>query len=837
MRIAATASLQVVLDDWELADAGASNTRSVMADAITVSGPISGTDKTLSFETGKFAAQADGAATARIGDTIILVTATAARKVREGTDFFPLTVDIEERMYAAGKIPGSFFRREGRATDAAILIDRLIDRPLRPSFPEGFRNEVHIVGTTFGADQENPHDVIAINGASAALMLSGIPFDGPIGAVRLAYTTEGTWLAHPTYQEGDESTFELVVAGRALTEEADSDVAIMMVEAGGTEKAWEFYEAGAPKVTEQVIAEGLEAAKTWIRESVLLQRELVAKAGGRKETMAFELFVDYSDDVFAAVSTAGAERIATANAVEGKAERNAALDAVSAELIEELGEEFAEREREVKAAIRSLTKKIVRKRIVEEGIRIDGRGPTDIRPLSAEVGLIPTAHGSGLFQRGDTQVLNFTTLGMPRMNQLLDTIGIDDTTRYRHHYNFPPFSTGETGFMRGPKRREIGHGMLAERALLPVIPQEDEFPYTLRLVSEVLSSNGSTSMASVCGSSLSLMDAGVPIKAPVAGIAMGLVYAEGKYTTLTDILGAEDAFGDMDFKVAGTSEFVTALQLDTKIDGLPADVLGRALTQARDARMIILDVMRGAIAAPREEVGPHVPKIISFEIPLDKIGEVIGPKGKVINTMQQETGADIAVDDDGTVGTVTIGAKERSAVDEARRRIELILDPPTAEVGKVYPGKVVNITKFGAFVNILPGRDGLIHISRLGQGKRVERVEDVVELGQELQVKVDDIDPQGKVSLSLVGGETSGSFEGPSGDAETRPSAESSASSSNGGSGAVKRASFEEEFDAEAAATYGDLGPSEASSAPAGSGGRRESGRDSGPRRRPRGNR
>ncbi len=806
----------MVLDDWELVRSGASILRSVMADAITVTGPVSGTDKSLSFETGKLAGQADGAVVARIGETIVLVTATAARSVREGTDFFPLTVDVEERMYAAGKIPGSFFRREGRATDQAILIDRLIDRPLRPSFPDGFRNEIHIVGTVFGADQENPHDVVAINGASAALMISGIPFDGPVGAVRVAYTTDGSWLPHPTYQEGDASTFELVVAGRALSEAPDAEIAIMMVEAGGTEKAWHYYSAGAPKVTEEVIAAGLEASKTWIRESIELQRELVAKVGP-VEPVPFELFVDYGEDVLERVVANGTERIEKANAISGKSERASALDEAAGEIMAELAEELEGREREVKAAVRALTKKIVRRRIVEEGLRIDGRGPTDIRPLSAEVGLIPTAHGTGLFQRGDTQVLNFATLGMPRMNQLLDTIGVDETKRYMHHYNFPPFSTGETGFMRGPKRREIGHGMLAERALLPVIPGEEEFPYTIRLVSEVLSSNGSTSMASVCGSTLSLMDAGVPIKAPVAGIAMGLVYAEGKYTTLTDILGAEDAFGDMDFKVAGTAEFVTALQLDTKIDGLPAEVLARALTQAREARLKILEVMRGAIAEPREEVGAHVPKIVSFEIPLDKIGEVIGPKGKVINTMQQETGADIAVDDDGVVGTVTIGAKERTAVDEARRRIELILDPPTAEVGKTYAGKVVNITKFGAFVNILPGRDGLVHISRLGQGKRVDRVEDVVELGQELEVRVDDIDPQGKVSLSLVGSEQ---------DPETAADPEPQA----------RRVSFEDEFDAEVAAAYGDLGPREPlEPRPAGSSG--GSRRESGPRRRPRGTR
>ncbi|HEX6476835.1 MAG TPA: polyribonucleotide nucleotidyltransferase [Acidimicrobiales bacterium] len=721
-----------------------------MPDAISVSAPISGTDRRLSLETGKLAGQADGAVVARLGDTVVLVTATAAKTVREGIDFFPLTVDIEERMYAAGKIPGSFFRREGRATDQAILTGRLIDRPLRPSFPAGFRNEVHVVGTILGADQENPHDVLAINAASAALMVSGIPFDGPIGAVRIAWSQDGRWIPHATYQEGDDSTFELVVAGRALGDEPGSDVAIMMVEAGGTEKAWTYYADGAPKVTEEVIAAGLQSAKTWIRESIELQRRLVAEAGS-KPTIPYESQLDYGDDVWTRVLDVGTKSLTGATSIVGKAERNAALDEAGASIAATLEEELSGREREVKAAVRALTKQLVRRRIVEEGVRIDGRGPSDIRPLSAEVGVLPTAHGSGLFQRGETQVLNVTTLGMPRMNQLLDTIGTEESKRYMHHYNFPPYSTGETGFMRGPKRREIGHGLLAERALLPVVPSAEEFPYTLRLVSEVLSSNGSTSMASVCGSTLSLMDAGVPIKAPVAGIAMGLVHVDGRYTTLTDILGAEDAFGDMDFKVAGSADAVTALQLDTKIDGLPADVLAEALQQAHEARLTILGVMADAISQPRASVNEHAPKIVSIEIPLDKIGEVIGPKGKVINAIQQETGADINVDDDGMVGTVTIGAKDGGAVEEARKRLGLILEPPKAELGAVYPGKVVNITKFGAFVNILPGRDGLVHISKLGQGRRVERVEDVVELGQSLEVRVDDIDPQGKISLSLAG--------------------------------------------------------------------------------------
>ncbi len=793
-----------------------------MAEAISVSGPITGADRTLSFETSRLALQADGSVTVRIGDTIVLCTATAARRVREGIDFFPLTVDIEERAYAAGKIPGSFFRREGRATDQAILTDRLIDRPLRPSFPDGFRNEVHVVGTVLGADVINPHDVPAINGCSAALMLSGIPFEGPIGAVRVAYSTDGQWIPHCTYAEGDASTFELVVAGRALSEEPGAEIAIMMVEAGGTEKAWEYYEAGAPKVTETVVAEGLEAAKTWIRESIELQRELVRKAGGKKEIIPFDLFVDYGDDVKARVAAVGESSLAKANLLTDKPERNAALDAVGDEILTALAEEFSGREREVRAAIRSLTKTLVRRRVVEEGVRIDGRGVADIRQVSAEVGVLPTAHGSGLFQRGLTQVLNVTTLGMPRMNQLLDTIGTEEHKRYMHHYNMPPFASGEAYAMRGPRRREIGHGLLAERALLPVVPSEAEWPYTLRLVSDVLSSDGSTSMGSVCGSTLSLMDAGVPIKAPIAGIAMGLIFAEGKYTTLTDISGAEDAFGDMDFKVAGSKDFVTALQLDTKIDGLPADVLAKALHQAYEARLYILTVMLEAIAEPNSEVKGHAPKIVSFEIPLDKIGEVIGPKGKVINTIQQETGADIAVDDDGIAGRVTIGGKESTAVEEARRRIELILDPPVADVGATYEGKVVNITKFGAFVNILPGRDGLLHISRIGGGKRIERVEDVLELGQPVTVIVDDIDPQGKISLSLVGedGLPIGRRESESNGAASAPAAEAASAPATGG---VHRVSFEESFNAELEQQFGNLGPANTGGAP------RE---DRGPRRR-----
>ena len=795
-----------------------------MAEAISVSSPISGTEKTLSFETGRLAQQSQGAVVAKIGDTVVLVTANAESRTRDGIDFFPLTVDIEERAYAAGKIPGSFFRREGRPSDQAILTCRLIDRPLRPSFPDGFRNETQVVGTILGADMENPHDVIAINGASAALMLSGIPFDGPIGAVRLAWGSEGTWIPHPTYQDGDDSTFEIVVAGRRVGE---GDVAIMMVEAGGTEAAWELYQNGTPKVTEEVIADGLQQAKTWISESIDLQLQLVEKAG-KRAPLAFESQLDYSDEVWNKVVEVGTPLYDEATQIVDKTERNAAIDAATSSIADQLFSTFEGQFSEIKAASRSLQKKIIRRRIVEEGRRIDGRGPADLRPVSAEVGIIPTAHGSGLFQRGETQVLNVTTLGMPRMDQLLDTLGIEDRKRYMHHYNMPPYSNGETGRVGSPKRREVGHGLLAERALLPVVPPQDEFPYTLRLVSEVLSSNGSTSMGSVCASSLSLMDAGVPIKAPVAGIAMGLVFAEGKYTTLTDILGAEDAFGDMDFKVAGTAEFVTALQLDTKIDGLPADVLATALQQAKQARLQILEVMNAAIAEPRTEVRETAPKIVSFQIPMDKIGEVIGPKGKVINTMQQETGADITVDDDGQIGTVTIGSKDGEAVTEARRRIELILDPPKAEVGAVYPGRVVNITKFGAFVNILPGRDGLIHISKLGQGKRIDRVEDVVDLGDEIEVRVDDIDPQGKVSLSLASeppaaanGSADEGSRAPREQREPREPREAreprgtrtaTAPEPSGATSAPTgtTASFEAFFEEEVASEFGDLGPAEA---------------------------
>jgi len=774
---------------------------------ISVERQLTGVPSPLRFETGKLALQASGAVVARLGGTTVLVTATGAKHVREGIDFFPLTVDVEERMYAAGKIPGSFFRREGRATDQAILTARLIDRPLRPSFADGFRNEVHVVATVLGADLVNPHDVLAINAASAALMISGMPFEGPIGAVRIALAADGSWIPFPTFQQGDASSFELVVAGRKTSDGAD--IAIMMVEAGGTEATWGAFEAGAAIPTEQAVAEGLVAAKQWIRESIELQEELVERLGERR-SFAWTPVHDYDEDVRARVREIGGIRLAEANAHTEKVVRQEALDAVTEAIVAELAEEFPEREREVRAAIRSVTKEIVRERITTEGVRIDGRDTTTIRPLLIEVGLIPTAHGSGLFQRGETQVLNICTLGMPRMNQQLDTLGVDEEKRYMHHYNMPPFATGEVGFMRGPKRREIGHGLLAERALVPVLPPESEFPYAMRLVSEVLSSNGSTSMASVCGSTLSLMDAGVPIRAAVAGIAMGLIAHNGVYTTLTDILGAEDAFGDMDFKVAGTRDFVTALQLDTKIDGIPSEVLTAALEQARQARLAILEQMLAVIPVPRSEVAETAPRLITLQVPLEKIGEIIGPKGKVINALQQETGADVSIEDDGVVGTVVIGARDIEAAREAERRILLILNPPQAKVGEVYEGKVVGITKFGAFVNILPNKDGLVHISKLGHGKRVERVEDVLEMGQTVKVRVDDIDPGGKLSLSLVD-ETHGGGDAPAAPRqsheprerrEPRREREERRPPKAAPSNAV---SFEDRFESEIAKDLGDL--------------------------------
>ena len=805
-----------------------------MADAISVTGAFSRAEgKDATFETGVFAPLAGGAVTVRMGDTVVLVTATAAKAPREGADFFPLTVDVEERMYAAGRIPGSFFRREARAGEQAILTCRLIDRPLRPTFPDGFRNEVHVVATILGADQSHPYDIAALNAASLALCISPAPFDGPIGAVRLAWSAAGDWVPFPTYEEGAASAFEMVVAGRL----DGDDVAVMMVEAGGTASTWELYSDGVPRVDEDVLAGGLEVAKTSIREMIELQQQMI-DAVGPVDKMEVPLAVGHSDEIGAAVRESAAERIAATQRIADKTERQSAEAALNAEIVAEFTETFGDDPavaKQITSAVRALTKETVRRRIVEEGVRIDGRATDQLRPLMCQVGVVPTAHGSGLFQRGETQVLNFTTLGIGRSDMLIDDLSPTEKKRYFHHYNFPPFSTGETGFMRGPKRREIGHGALAERALFCVVPSFEDWPYTVRTVSEVLASNGSSSMASVCGSTLSLMDAGVPIKAPVAGVAMGLVHAEGAWVTLTDILGAEDAFGDMDFKVAGTTDFITALQLDTKIAGIPASVLTDALRQARTARLDILDVMAETIIEPRPDVRDTAPKVVTFEIPVEKIGEVIGPKGKVINAVQAETGADINVDDDGTVGLVAIASTDRDAVLEAERQIKLILDPPTADVGAGYSGRVVNITKFGAFINILPGRDGLLHISKMGGGRRIDRVEDVLSLGDEIEVVVEDVDPNGKISLVLKSDESSdgaaasgggrrrppsrGPRDGDSDDRSSRrrsdgdrPPVGARRSDHDRGSRPaaatdVRSVSFEESFDADLENTFGDLGP------------------------------
>ncbi|MGI8426272.1 MAG: polyribonucleotide nucleotidyltransferase [Actinomycetota bacterium] len=695
------------------------------------------------FETGRVAGLADGAVMAQQGESTIIMAVTAAKAPREGTDFFPLTVDIEERMYAAGKIPGGFFRREGRASEKAILTCRLIDRPLRPCFPDGFRNDVHVVGIVSAVDGENPFDVLAINAASAALMLSGIPFEGPVGAVRLAHI-DGTWTANPTFDESLDGTFEIVVAGRKNSAgEAD----ILMVEAGATEDALVLVAEGAPEVNEDVVAEGLEQAKQYILEAIELQEELVAAAGVKQQTTKWAIEGAPDAALAARVAELTESKLAAALEVADKADRESQIDEIKTALAEATSEEFPDRSKEVSAVFSKQNKKMVRQRILEKGVRIDGRGLTDVRPISCEVGIIPRVHGTGLFNRGQTQVLSTVTLGMLKMSQMLDDLGVEDSKRYMHNYNFPPFSTGETGFMRGPKRREIGHGALAERALLPVIPDDQEFPYALRVVSEVLSSNGSTSMASVCASTLSLMDCGVPIKKPVAGVAMGLINEGDKFVTLTDILGAEDAYGDMDFKVAGTETMVTALQLDTKISGIPSHVLTAALSQAKDARLFILGKMLEVMPATRSELNQNAPRIIAFKIPIDKIGEVIGPKGKRINDIIASTGVEIDIEDD---GTVRIGATEEGPALEARRRIDELANPHVPEPGERFSGKVVKIMEFGAFVNLVGGTDGLVHISKLGGDIRLARVEDVLSEGDDLEVEVTEIDARGKISLKPV---------------------------------------------------------------------------------------
>ena len=704
--------------------------------------------RTIRFETGRIARQAAGSVLAYLDDeTVILSATTASKKPKDQFDFFPLTVDVEERMYAVGRIPGSFFRREGRPSEGAILTCRLIDRPLRPTFQHGLRNEVQVVETVLALNPDHFYDVVAINAASLSTQISGLPFSGPIGATRVA-NVDGQWVAFPTVAEAERSTFDMVVAGRVVE---DGDVAIMMVEAEATAQTWNLVRDGATAPTEQVVAEGLEAAKGFIKILCAAQQEVADQAS--KPTQEFPVFLEYQQDVYDAVASAVGDELGKALTIVSKADREAELESVKTLAVERVGQQFVGREKEIGGAFRSLTKQVVRDRVLRDHVRMDGRGLADIRSLGAEVDVLPRVHGAALFERGETQILGVTTLNMLGLEQKLDTLAPEKSKRYMHNYNFPPYSTGETGRVGSPKRREIGHGALAERALLPVLPTREEFPYAIRQVSEALGSNGSTSMGSVCASTMALLNAGVPLRAPVAGIAMGLISGEvdgqTEYVTLTDILGAEDAFGDMDFKVAGTRDFVTALQLDTKLDGIPASVLNAALTQAYAARVAILDVMSEAIDGP-DEMSQYAPRIITVKIPVDKIGEVIGPKGKMINSIQDETGAQISIEDD---GTIYIGADNGEAAEAARAMVNAIANPTMPELGERYLGTVVKTTAFGAFISLTPGRDGLLHISKLralAGGKRVDNVEDVVSVGQKIQVEVTEIDPRGKLSLSPI---------------------------------------------------------------------------------------
>lgn len=709
--------------------------------------------RTIRFEAGRLAQQAQGAVAAYLDDDTMLLSATSVGKnPREGFDFFPLTVDVEERSYAAGKIPGSFFRREGRPSTEAILVCRLIDRPLRPSFVDGIRNEVQIVVTILSIAPDEFYDALAINAASASTQLSGLPFSGPIAGVRMALI-EGQWVAFPKHSQLENAVFDIIVAGRVVGD----DVAIMMVEAEATEGSWNLIAQGHQKPNEAVVAEGLEASKPFIRQLVEAQQKIADKVA--KETQDYPLFSAHSTEVYNAVDAFAATELAEVYQVADKLTRQERDDALKARVKEDIAKKVESGDLpesangEVSAAYKSVTKRIMRHRVLTEGIRIDGRTPEQIRGLDAEVEVIPRVHGSALFQRGETQILGVTTLNMLKLEQQIDSLSPVTSKRYMHHYNFPPYSTGETGRVGSPKRREIGHGFLAERALVPVLPSREEFPYAIRQVSEAMSSNGSTSMGSVCASTLSMLNAGVPLRAAVAGIAMGLisdeVNGEMRYSALTDILGAEDALGDMDFKVAGTSDYITAIQLDTKLDGIPAQVLAQALEQAREARLKILEVMNAAISEP-DEMAPTAPRVISVQIPADKIGELIGPKGKTINAIQDETGAQISIEED---GTVYIGATDQEMADDARARVNAIANPVNPEIGEQYLGTVVKLATFGAFISLVPGKDGLLHISevrKLAGGKRVEDVEDVLSVGQRIQVEITKIDDRGKLSLSPV---------------------------------------------------------------------------------------
>ena len=719
--------------------------------------------RTIRFETGRLARQAAGSALAYLDDaTTVLSATTVGKNPKDQFDFFPLTVDVEERAYAAGRIPGSFFRREGRPGTEAILAARLIDRPLRPGFVKGLRNEVQVVETVLTIDPDDAYDVLAINAASMSTQIAGLPFTGPIGGTRLALV-DGQWVAFPRWSELERSVFNIVVAGRIVTKDDGSeDVAIMMVEAGGGKNEWELIQAGATAPTEEVVADGLEAAKPFIKALCRAQLEVAAKAS--KETAEFPLFLDYTDEEYAAVEECVGGKLAEALLTEGKLARDGAVDAVKEEMLAALAERFPEGEKNLKAAFRSLEKQTIRARTLRDEIRMDGRTPRQIRSLSAEVEVLPRVHGSALFQRGETQILGVTTLAMLRMEQQIDNLSPVNSKRYMHQYNFAPFSTGEVGRVGSPKRREIGHGDLAERALVPVLPTREEFPYAIRQVSETMGSNGSSSMGSVCASTLSLLQAGVPLRAPVAGIAMGLMTGEvdgqPKAVTLTDILGAEDGFGDMDFKVAGTRDFITALQLDTKLDGIDSQLLRAALGQARDARLAILDLINQAIDGP-DEMSPNAPRIITVKVPVDKIGEVIGPKGKMINQIQDDTGADITIEDD---GTVYIASSDGASAEAARTTINQIANPQMPEVGERFVGTVVKTTSFGAFVSLTPGKDGLLHISqvrRLVGGKRIDSVDDVLQVGQQVEVEINEIGDRGKLSLHAVIDGEAGDLEAP----------------------------------------------------------------------------
>lgn len=677
-------------------------------------------DKPISIETGHLAGQAGGAVTIRIGDTMLFAAATMSQDVRPGIDFFPLTVDYEERMYAGGRIPGSFFRREGRPGEEAVLTARLTDRSLRPLFPKDLRNDVQVILYSFSADEVNPIDIMAVNAASTALMISDIPWGGPVGAVRIS-RLDGEFIVNPTFAEAADSDLDLRMAG--------TRDAILMVECGATE------------VPEDVMIAALEFGHQAIQSIIDLQERMAQEIGKAKRE-----YESFGEDEATNAEVKGrveGELQEILDRPQNKTERNDAVDELKESVIADMAGEDEERAREVRKAFDAAYKAVVRQRILDRGQRPDGRGLDEIRPVWCKVEVSPRAHGSGLFTRGETQVITLATLGTPREAQELDNLTPSESKRYIHHYNFPPFSTGETRFLRGASRRDIGHGALAERALRPVIPEESEFPYTLRLVSEVLSSNGSSSMASVCGSTLALMDTGVPIKAPVAGIAMGLIKGEGEqYAILTDILGMEDHLGDMDFKVAGTDKGITALQMDIKVKGLTSTILAEALERARKARLFILDKITEVIPAPNADLKPHAPRITTIQIPVDKIGAIIGPGGKTIRSIQEESDTRIDVQED---GTIFIAAKEGEGERIARERIQALTEE--AELGRIYTGKVVRTTDFGAFVEILPNTDGMVHISQLAS-EHIGKVEDVARVGDEITVMVTNIDNDGKIRLS-----------------------------------------------------------------------------------------